>query len=107
MTRVVPTSLLLTTVLSAFAVLGGAIFAIVNRIGAQVDRLGERLDQTRAELTARVDAQGVDLGRRIDAQGVDLGWRIDALGSEVSALRAAVAGLDSRVATLERRDGVG
>ena len=102
----VSTTVLVTVVLAAFATMATAIYALAARIGTQVDKQSDRIDAQGASLGDRIDAQGV----RIDAQGASLGERIDAQGlridrlsDEVAGLRAAVAGIDARVATLEQR----
>lgn len=78
------TAVLVTVVLAAFATMGTATYALAARIGTQVDRI-DRLAEQMAAGFERRDA------------------RMDRLVDELGAMRAAVAGLDARVATLEPR----
>lgn len=84
--------MLVTTILAAFTVLGGAIYALAARLGTQMDRHGDR-----------IEAVGADLGQRIDATSS----RFDGVIDQLTGVRAGLAGLDSRVATIERRLDLG
>jgi hypothetical protein len=95
----VSTAVLVTVVLAAFATLGSAIYALASRIGTQVDLQGQRMDQ----LGGRVEHAAERLDARMDQAAERLGARIDRVADELAALRAGVAGLDARVATLEQR----
>ena len=126
----VPTEVLMTVVLSSFALLGGAFYALVHvqgtritdlgtQLGARTDQLGIRLDNQTAALGARIDDQTAALGARLDDLSVSTGRRFDELSARMSALetrqhadmmevrgdlgavRAAIAGLDARLVTLE------
>ena len=126
----VPTEVLVTVVLASFALLGGAFYALIQVQGTRItdlgDQLGARMDQLTAQLGgrmdqlgARIDDQGAALAARIDDQGAALGARFDELSARMSALetrqhadmlemrgdlgaiRAAIAGLDARLGTLE------
>jgi predicted PurR-regulated permease PerM len=97
----VPTEVLLTVVLSAFALLGGAFYALVHVLGRRLDDLSNRLESMDNRLSGRIDS----LEGRIESMDRRLGGKIDALAEQVSGLRAAVAGLDARLTTLERGSG--
>jgi hypothetical protein len=131
---VVPTEVLVTVVLAAFALLGGALYALIHVQGARITdlgtqlgtritdlgtQLGARIDDQGASLRARIDDQSAALGTRIDDQSASLGGRMDHLSARVSALetrqhadmmevrgdlgaiRAAIAGIDARLSTIE------
>lgn len=85
------TSVLLTVVLGAFALIAGAFYALVHV-------LGERIAALDAGLGARFDVGIRNLSDRID--GIDR--RLDAQGESLAAVREAVAGLSERVGALER-----
>jgi len=77
---VVDTSVLLTAVLAASAVIGGAVHALGARAGGEVRDLSRRLE-------------------RSDEGTTD---RLDALGDRLTVVRASLAGLDARVAPVEQ-----
>ncbi len=122
------TALLVTVVLTAFATMASTTFALAARIGTQVDKQGDRIDKqgdridrliesmnTRfdrqdEQIAARFDGQSEQIATRFDRQDEQIATRfdrqderMDRLAGEVAALRAVVAGLDGRVATLESR----
>ena len=97
----VPTEVLMTVVLSSFALLGGAFYALVHVQGTRITDLG-------TQLGARLDDLSVSTGRRFD----ELSARMSALETrqhadmmevrgDLGAVRAAIAGLDARLVTLE------
>jgi predicted PurR-regulated permease PerM len=121
--QMVPTEALLTVVLSAFALLGGAFYAHVHVLGRRIDDVGHRLSGLDTGLNRRIDHLDASLNGRIDHLDASLNGRIDALDEslngrihtldgrissrleslteQVAGPRAATAGLDARVTRLE------
>lgn len=105
----VSTGVLVTVVLAAFGLLGGAFYMLVSVLGARIDDLrvdsGQRFDDLRTDF----DKRFVDSGQRLDDLRVEMRHRFDGVDRRlgtveegVTGLRAAVAGLDSRLASLEQ-----
>jgi hypothetical protein len=63
----VPTQVLLTVVLSAFALLGGAFYALVHVLGARIDDLGGQIGSRMDSLDGRMESLDGRLGSRMDA----------------------------------------
>jgi len=87
------TPLVATALVGPYALIAGAVYALVQQSGRTVDILGTRMSSLESALTGRMDG----LDGRLDR----LDGRVDRLADEVSGLRAGVAGLDARLSTLE------
>lgn len=95
----VSTSVLVTSILAGFGSVVTLVLALVRNLGSQMSEISAQLLHVDRAVSERLDRHEARLSERSDRHEAML----VKVSDDLTALRAAVAGLDARVATLERR----
>jgi predicted PurR-regulated permease PerM len=103
----VPTAVLVTVVLAAFAVLGGAFYAMVHVLGQRITDLGTQMNARFAHMDSRfaeIDSRFAQINTEINSRFGETSARFDRLEARIDAIFEVVAEMGRRITALGLRE---